>query len=42
LERYREIAVDDAGSIEFHNPWEMISVKRLPVLVTRGLHSNAA
>lgn len=33
LERYREIAVDPAGSIEFHNPWQMISVKRLPVLV---------
>ncbi|MGH3774708.1 MAG: cytochrome P450 [Pseudonocardiaceae bacterium] len=33
LERYREIAVDVAGPIEFHNPWEMISVKRLPVLV---------
>ncbi|MGH3945272.1 MAG: cytochrome P450, partial [Pseudonocardiaceae bacterium] len=33
LERYREIAVDVAGPIEFHNPWQMISVKRLPVLV---------
>ncbi len=33
LERYREIAVDVAGRIEFHNPWQMISVKRLPVLV---------
>jgi cytochrome P450 len=33
LERYRDIAVDAAGSIEFYNPWQMISVKRLPVLV---------
>jgi cytochrome P450 len=33
LERYHDIAVDPAGSIEFSNPWEMISVKRLPVLV---------
>ncbi len=35
LERYRDIAVDVAGPIEFQNPWEMISVKRLPVLVAR-------
>ncbi len=33
LERYHDIAVDAAGSIEFHNPWVLISVKRLPVLV---------
>ncbi|MGH3764726.1 MAG: cytochrome P450 [Pseudonocardiaceae bacterium] len=33
LERYRDIAVDSAASIEFHNPWEMISVKRLPVQI---------
>jgi cytochrome P450 len=33
LERYHDIAVDAAASIEFHNPWEMISVKRLPVQV---------
>ncbi|MGH3882820.1 MAG: cytochrome P450 [Pseudonocardiaceae bacterium] len=33
LERYQELAVDVAGPIEFHNPWQMISVKRLPVLV---------
>ena len=33
LDRYRDIAVDDAGSIEFHNPWQIISVKRLPLLV---------
>jgi hypothetical protein len=25
--------VDDAAAIEFHNPWQIISVKRLPVLV---------
>lgn len=25
--------VDAAASIEFHNPWQLISVKRLPVLV---------
>ena len=33
LERYHDIAVDDAALIEFHNPWVLISVKRLPVLV---------
>lgn len=33
LDRYRNIAVDPAGPIEFHNPWQMISVKRLPMLV---------
>jgi cytochrome P450 len=33
LERYHDIAVDDAALIEFHNPWVVISVKRLPVLV---------
>jgi cytochrome P450 len=33
LDRYHDIAVDTAGPIEFHNPWEMISVKRLPMLV---------
>jgi hypothetical protein len=33
LDRYHDIAVDAAGPIEFHNPWEMISVKRLPMLV---------
>jgi cytochrome P450 len=33
LERYQDIAVDPAGSIEFHNPWVLISVKQLPVLV---------
>lgn len=33
LERYREIAVDVDGPIEFHYPWQVISVKRLPVLV---------
>jgi cytochrome P450 len=33
LERYHDIAVDAAGSIEYHNPWVLISVKRLPVLV---------
>ncbi|MGH4007612.1 MAG: cytochrome P450 [Pseudonocardiaceae bacterium] len=33
LERYHDIAVDAAGPIEFHNPWQMISVKRLPLLV---------
>ena len=33
LERYHDIVVDAAGSVEFYNPWEMISVKRLPVLV---------
>jgi len=33
LERYHDIAVDTTGSIEFHNPWVLISVKRLPVLV---------
>ncbi|MGH8963971.1 MAG: cytochrome P450, partial [Actinomycetes bacterium] len=32
LTRYQDIAVD--GSIEFQNPWQMISVKRLPVRVT--------
>jgi cytochrome P450 len=31
LTRYPDIAVD--GSIEFQNPWEMISVKQLPVRV---------
>ncbi|MDQ4021022.1 MAG: cytochrome P450 [Actinomycetota bacterium] len=33
LERYHDIAVDTAVPIEFHNPWEMISVKQQPVLV---------
>ncbi|MGH3923119.1 MAG: cytochrome P450, partial [Pseudonocardiaceae bacterium] len=33
LTRYQDIVVDDAGSIEFQNPWEMISVKQLPVRV---------
>jgi cytochrome P450 len=33
LERYHEIAVDSADPIEFHNPWVLIAVKRLPVLV---------
>jgi cytochrome P450 len=33
LERYHDIAVDTAVPIEFHNPWAMISVKQLPVLV---------
>jgi cytochrome P450 len=33
LKRYHEIAVDPADSIEFHNPWVLISAKRLPVLV---------
>jgi cytochrome P450 len=33
LERYHDIGVDDAAAIEFHNPWQIISVKRLPVLV---------
>jgi hypothetical protein len=33
LERYHDIAVDAATSIEFHNLWLMISVKRLPMLV---------
>jgi cytochrome P450 len=33
LERYHDITVDTTGSIEFHNPWVLISVKRLPVLV---------
>ncbi|MGH3886925.1 MAG: cytochrome P450 [Pseudonocardiaceae bacterium] len=33
LERYQDIAVDAASPIEFDNPWQMISVKRLPVLV---------
>jgi cytochrome P450 len=34
LDRYHNIAVDTAASIEFHNPQEMISVKRLPVIIT--------
>lgn len=33
LDRYRDIAVDAAGPIEFHNPWVLISLKRLPLLV---------
>lgn len=36
LERYHDIAVDNAAPVEFHNPWEMISVKQLPVLVASG------
>jgi cytochrome P450 len=33
LERYPDITVDASAPIEFHNPWVLISVKRLPVLV---------
>lgn len=33
LDRYQEIAVDNTGPIEFHNPWQAISVKKLPLIV---------
>jgi len=33
LERYRSIAVARDAPAEFHNPWTMISAKRLPVEV---------
>jgi cytochrome P450 len=33
LERYRRIAVGGDEPVEFHNPWTMISAKRLPVVV---------
>ncbi|MET1084603.1 MAG: cytochrome P450 [Burkholderiales bacterium] len=33
LERYRRIAVGGDEPAEFHNPWTMISAKRLPVVV---------
>jgi cytochrome P450 len=33
LERYRWIAVGGDEPVEFHNPWSMISAKRLPVVV---------
>jgi cytochrome P450 len=33
LERYRRIAVGGDELAEFHNPWTMISAKRLPVVV---------
>jgi cytochrome P450 len=35
LDRYRDIAVDPAASVEFYDPWVMIAVKRLPVVVAR-------
>jgi hypothetical protein len=31
LERYPSLAVDHTTPVEFHNPWVMIAVKRLPV-----------
>lgn len=34
LERYPDLAVDHDAAVEYHNPWEMISVRRLPVRVT--------
>jgi len=36
LDRYQHIAVDYTGSVEFEDPWQMISAKRLPVHVTEG------
>jgi cytochrome P450 len=33
LERYRRIAVGGDEPVELHNPWTMISAKRLPVVV---------
>jgi cytochrome P450 len=33
LERYPDLAVDHDAAVEYHNPWEMISVRRLPVRV---------
>jgi cytochrome P450 len=33
LERYRRIAVSRDEPVELHNPWTMISAKRLPVIV---------
>ncbi|WP_437339374.1 cytochrome P450 [Sorangium sp. So ce394] len=37
LDRYRTIAVARDARCEFHNPWSMISVRRLPVDVQRSL-----
>ncbi|XXX82475.1 cytochrome P450 [Sorangium sp. So ce134] len=37
LDRYRTIAVARDDRCEFHNPWNMISVRRLPVDVQRSL-----
>ncbi|MFG2050641.1 cytochrome P450 [Micromonospora sp. NPDC048935] len=33
LDRYAEIAVDHDGGLEFENPWQLISPRRLPVRV---------
>jgi cytochrome P450 len=33
VDRYHDIAVDATARIEFYNPWALISIKRLPVLV---------
>lgn len=34
LDRYPDITVDPDAAVEYHNPWEMISVRRLPVRVS--------
>jgi cytochrome P450 len=39
LDRYRDIAVDHAAGVGFHNPWVMIAVKRLPLVVARSVSS---
>ncbi|WP_437650951.1 cytochrome P450 [Sorangium sp. So ce362] len=38
LDRYRTIAVARDDRCEFHNPWRMISARRLPVDVQRSSH----
>lgn len=34
FDRYREIAVDGDGGLEFENPWQLLSPTRLPVRVS--------
>jgi cytochrome P450 len=34
MDRYRDIAVDETGSVEFENPWQLMSPRRLPVRVS--------
>ncbi|MCX2971441.1 MULTISPECIES: cytochrome P450 [Streptomyces] len=33
MDRYRDIAVDESGTVEFENPWQLLSPKRLPIRV---------
>ncbi|MGD9486152.1 cytochrome P450 [Streptomyces sp. TRM70308] len=33
MDRYQDIAVDESGTVEFENPWQLLSPKRLPIRV---------